>query len=71
MEKFKIPVQWECYGEVEVEAENLDKAIEEVELNTDEIELPGDWDIVEGSIVINYSCVEVMNPGHKVSHLNP
>jgi len=62
MEKYKIPLQWECSGEVEVEAESLDKAIEEVELNSDEIVLPETWEIVEGSVVINYPMIEFMNP---------
>ena len=70
MPKFKIPIEWECHGEVEIEAKNLDEAIEEVQLNSDEIVLPEDWDVEEGSIDINFDLVEELNPGHKASHLN-
>ena len=64
MPKFKIPIEWECYGEVEIEANNLDEAVDEVNLNSDEIVLPEDFDVVEGSIEVNFEVVEELNPGH-------
>jgi len=67
MPKFKIPIEWKCYGEIKIEAKNLDEAIEEVQLNSDETVLPKDWDLEEGSIDINYELVEELNPGHKIN----
>ena len=62
MEKFKIAVQWQSYARIEIEAESLDKAVEEIELNSDEIVLPEDWDVVEGSIEVNRQQVEADYP---------
>ena len=67
MEKFKIPIQWSCYGEVEVEASSLDEALDEVNLNSDEVILPQDWSLVEGSVEVNFEEAEDFNPGHKMS----
>jgi len=68
MAKFKIPIEWRCYGEVEVEAKNLDEAFDEVNLNSDEVILPKDWSLVEGSVtVMNVRETEELNPGHKLS----
>ena len=66
MTKFKIPIEWKCYGKVEIEAENLDKAVDEVNLNSDEIALPEDFDVVEGSIEVNFEVVEELNLGHRL-----
>ena len=67
MEKFKIPVTWEVCGEVEVEAESLDEAVEMVDFDPDEITVPEKWEIVEGSLNTNYELAEILNPGHKLS----
>ena len=71
MTKFKIPIEWECYGEVEIEAKSLDEAIDEVNLNSDEIALPEDFDVVEGSIEVNFEVVEELNPGHRLIKPEP
>ena len=67
MTKFKIPIEWSCYGEVEVEAKSLDEAVDEVNLNSDEVVLPKDWMLEEGSIGVNFEIVEELNPGYKMS----
>ena len=49
---FKIPVSWEVYGEIEIEAETLEEAIEIFDKNEDEgfgYSLPLDNDYVSGS----------------------
>jgi len=69
MTKFKIPVTWQMYGEIEIEAGDLDGAVEKVELNSDEIILPVPGELVEGSIETNFEMVEFLNPGHKIIRL--
>lgn len=66
MEKYIIPITWEGYADIEIEAENLDEAVNKVELDSDELVLPEDWDLVEGSIEVNYRMTEVLNPGCKL-----
>lgn len=49
---FKIPVSWQVCGEIEIEAETLEEAIEIFDKNEDEgfgYSLPTDNDYVEGS----------------------
>ena len=67
MTKFKIPIEWKCCGEIEVEAETLYRAIRRVEVDEDELPFPNDWDLVEGSIEVNHELSEVYNPGHKLT----
>lgn len=66
MEKFKIPVRWCCHSEIEVKADSLDEAVDMVNLGSDEIVLPQDWDLEEGSIEVNFGAVEDFNPGYKL-----
>ena len=66
MGKFKIPIYWKNYGEIEVEAETLERAIRRVEVDEDELPLPDNWDLVEGSIEVSYELAEAYNPGHKL-----
>lgn len=51
MEKrlFKIPVTWEMYSVVVVEASSLDEAIEIFDETSDDMLLPEDRDYVDGS----------------------
>lgn len=67
MEKFKIPITWEVCGEVEIEAETLDEAVERVDFDPDEVVVPEEWEIVEGSVNTNFEMVEILNPGHKLN----
>ena len=67
MGKFKIPINWMSFTEITVEAESLDKAVEKINLEPDSIFLPEkDWELVEGSIEVNYGLTELSNPGHKL-----
>lgn len=52
MPKYKIPVTWTVCGLLEVEAEDLDAAIERVRDNPDDFELPGHHDYVDGSFEV-------------------
>lgn len=57
MRKFKIPVSWEMYGFVTVEAEDLEQAIEMAE--ADCIPLPSDEEssYIDGSWRVDYAMV--------------
>lgn len=57
---WKIPVTWESYGVVEIEAETLEEALEITETDP-YIELP-DGDYIEGSWKVEpYEVAEHMN----------
>lgn len=49
MTKFKIPVTWEVFGIVEIEANSLDEAISIFDERSDYIALPLENDYVDGS----------------------
>lgn len=49
MKTFKIPVTWEVYGVVEIEAETLSEAVDIFDDTEDQIGLPTDWDYVDAS----------------------
>jgi hypothetical protein len=50
MKTFKIPVTWEVYGTVRIEANSLDEAIAKFDKESDMIPLPTDHvDYVDGS----------------------
>jgi len=65
--KFLIAIQWEAYADIEVEAESLEKAVNQVELDSDELVLPEDWDLTEGSIGVNYRVTETLNLENKLN----
>jgi len=48
MKTFKIPVSWEEYGVVEIEAETLEQAIEIFDKTSDDIS-PPEGDYIDGS----------------------
>lgn len=67
MKTWKIPVTWEVYGYVEVEAPTLDKAIEIARDDNGEIPLP-EGDYIEGSwrVEEDYGLIRnVINDGQK------
>ena len=66
MTEFMIPIKWRNWGVIYIEAESLDKAVEEVNLNMDEINIP-DGEAVEGSHKIDFEEVELLNPGYKLN----
>lgn len=49
MKTFKIPVSWEVFGMIEVEAETIGEAIEIARDDEGVIPLPTDNDYVDGS----------------------
>lgn len=55
--KFKLPVTWEMYGIVEVEAESLEAALDYFNENSDNIPLPDDKEYVDASFTL--SCNEI------------
>lgn len=55
--KFKLPVTWEVYGVVEVEAESLDAAVDYFNKNSDNIPLPEECHYVDASFAL--SCDEI------------
>jgi hypothetical protein len=53
MKIFKIPVEWAMYGICEIEANNLDEAIEIFNQKQDELPLP-EGDYIDGSFKGNF-----------------
>lgn len=53
MKTYKVPVVYTMYGYVEVEAESVDDAIDEVENGGSDIPLPSVSDYVEGSFEVD------------------
>jgi hypothetical protein len=49
MATWKIPVTWEVFGIVEIEAESLDEAIEIFDEKEDQIKLPFDSEYIDAS----------------------
>jgi hypothetical protein len=49
MKTWKIPVTWEVYGTVNIEAESLDEAIQIFDETEDEMSLPTDSEYIDAS----------------------
>ena len=60
MKLFKIPVFWQMYGYMDIEAETLEEATQEA--YSCARPLP-DGDYVDGSFDVDEDVVEDMNPG--------
>lgn len=59
---FTIPVTWEVYDHIEVQADSLEEAIEWAKEHSDEIPLGTDPEYVDGSYEIgDYDLAELMN----------
>jgi hypothetical protein len=58
MKTYKVPVVFQMYGYVEMEAESIDDAVKKVHNNIDIIPLPADASYVEGSFEIDYEGVD-------------
>lgn len=54
MKTFKIPVTWESYGVVEIEADSVEQALQIFKETEDDIALPTDWDYVDSSFRLSY-----------------
>ena len=58
MKTYKVPVVYQMFGYVEMEADSIDNAVKKVHNNIDSIPLPNDADYVEGSFEIDYEGVD-------------
>jgi hypothetical protein len=58
MKTYKVPVVYQMFGYVEMEADSIDDAVKKVHNNIDSIPLPYDADYVEGSFEIDYEGVD-------------
>ena len=58
MKKFKVPVTWEVYATIEVEAETLEEAMKIAEDENGEIPLPIQTEYVDGSWRVNVDSPE-------------
>ena len=58
MANYKIPVTWEVYGEMEIEADNLGEAIKKA---FDDFPYPSIDGTVDGSISIDYDIAQEIN----------
>lgn len=56
--KIKLPVNWEVSGFVELEADNIEEAIEKFDAECDFIPLPDDGEYVDGSFNLSGREVE-------------
>ena len=59
MPLFKIPINWEVYGVMEIEAENIEEAI----IKAEDHPYPPIKDNTEGSLEVNFELIEHLNPG--------
>lgn len=57
---FKVPVTWEMYGVIEVEAESPEEAIEIVRTDKEDISLPGESHYVDDSFRLSSDCEKEM-----------
>jgi hypothetical protein len=58
--KIKLPVTWEVYGMVEIEADNIEDAIRKFDENIDYIGLPLNGEYVDGSFDLSDREVEYL-----------
>lgn len=58
MKKFKVPVTWEVYATIEVEAETLEEAMKIAKDEDGEIPLPTQTEYVDGSWRVNVDSPE-------------
>lgn len=60
MRQIKVAVTWQMCGFVEVEAEDMEEAMEKFENGSDVIPLPSDGEYVDGSFELSSYDVEAM-----------
>lgn len=62
MKTWNIPVTWEVYGTVKIEAETLEEAIKIFDKTEEEISLPLDSEYIDGSFKReDYEIIELNN----------
>jgi len=57
MKTYKVPVVWQMYGYVEVEAENVDEAV----LIAEGAPLPDNGEYVEGSFEVDHDAMHLVD----------
>ena len=57
MKTYKIPVVWQMYGYVEVEAESMVEAVDKVQNGNGDMPLPDTADYVEGSFEVDHDGI--------------
>lgn len=58
MKTYKIPVVFQMFGYVEMEADSIEDAVKKVENGHGDVPLPVDADYVEGSFEVDYGGVD-------------
>ena len=56
--KIKLPVTWEVFGMIEIEADSIENAIEKFHENIDYIKLPSNAEYVDGSFRLSDEEIE-------------
>ena len=67
MKKFSIPVVWEVWDKVEIEAETIEEAIKKIR-EDDTISLPTDSEYIDGTFMI-YGEEESLTDEHLINYL--
>ena len=57
MKTYKIPVVWQMYGYVEVEADSMVEAVDKVQNGNGDMPLPDTADYVEGSFEVDHDGI--------------
>ena len=57
MKTYRVPVVYQMYGYVEVEAESMAEAVDEVQNGGGDMPLPTDADYVEGSFEVDHDGI--------------
>lgn len=57
---FKVPVTWEVYSTVEIEAETLEEAIEIIRKDEGDIVFPTETYDVDGSLRLSSNNIEIL-----------
>lgn len=60
IDTYKLPVTWEVYDTVEIEATSLEEAVEIFEETKDDIELPNNPEYVDGSFQLSDSDIDFL-----------
>ena len=64
MKTYRIPVTWEVYGEMEIDAENINQAVEIAEAI--DAPYPSVDGNVEGSLEVDYDLAQELNDGEEI-----
>jgi hypothetical protein len=69
MKTYKIPIDWQVYGELEIQAESLDEAIQIAEHH--DTPLPDVDGTIDDSWAIDYDIAMELNPGEEIGSEPP